>query len=298
MAASVGSQAKLGFGAASPVTSALEFLAESLRATKTILDTSGIRGTRSHVSERTRAGTYTVSGSIVCNPAPDELNGLLQHIMGGAPQVGTPVGKTTFPLAESLPAALFFSVDRVAKVFTYDLCKIVRATFRASEGGLLELTMDIEGGTETVGAAGTFPALTHTTQAPFVFQDAVLTMQSGARAIKDFELVIENVADTTRFMNSQTRAEVPIIDRIVTLRCTTAYAASETALYDQAVAGAAANMTFTNGGFSLNFDIPGVLQVPAVTPIVSGKGEVLLQMEGVARKSGANAELSVILDLT
>ena len=298
MPASVGSQAKLGFGTADPVTAALEFLSESLRANKTILDTAGIRGTRSHVSERTRGGTYTVSGSITCNPAPDELNGLLQHIMGGTPQVGTPAGKTTFPLGETLPAALFFTVDRIAKVFTYNLCKIVRATFRASEGGLLELSLDIEGGAETIGNAGTFPALTHTTQAPFVFHDAVITLSGSTRAIKDFELVIENVADTTRFMNSQTRAEIPIIDRMVTLRCTTAYEAGTSALYDQAVAGAAADLTLTNGTMSLQFSIPGVLQVPAQTPIVSSKGEILLQLEGVARMAGANRELSAILDLT
>ena len=298
MAASVGSQAKLGVGPTSPVTEPLEFLSESLRATKTILDTSGIRGTRSHSSERTRGGTYAVSGSITMNPSPSELNDLLEYIMGGTPTVGTPVGKTTFPLGETLPAAFFVTVDRVAKVFTYNLCKIVRATFRASEGSLLEVTIDVEGGTETVANAGTFPALTLGTDAPFVFHDGVLTMQAGARAIKDFELIIDNVADTTRFMNSQTRAEIPIIDRVVTLRCTTAYTSSETALYDQAVAGAAANMTLTNGNYSLNFDIPGVLQVPAATPIVSSKGEILLAMEGVARKSGSSAELSVILDLT
>lgn len=298
MAASVGSQAKLGVGTTSTVDQPLEFLSESLRATKTILDTAGIRGTRSHVSERTRGGPTTVSGSISMNPSPAELNDLLEYIMGGTPTVGTPAGKTTFPLGETLPAAFFISVDRIAKVFTYSLCKIVRATFRASEGSLLELSIDIEGGSETVGNAGTFPSLTLPTDAPFVFHDAVLTMQAGTRAIKDFELVIENISDTTRFMNSQTRAEIPTIDRMVTLRCTTAYTSAETALYDQAIAGAAADLTLTNGNLSLQFSIPGVLQIPAVSPIVSSKGEILLAMEGVARMAGANRELSAILDLT
>lgn len=298
MPASIGSQAKLGVGATNPVTTPLEFVSESVRARKTILDTNGIRGTRSRSSERTRAGTYTVGGTIVLHPSPLELNAILGFVMGGAAQVGTPAGKTTFPLAETLPAAFFVTVDRVAKVFTYDLCKVVRARFRASEGQLLEVSLDIEGGTETVAAAGGFPALTLFTDAPFVFHDAVVTLAGATRSMKQFEVTIENVAATDRFMNSQTRAEIPVIDRLVTLQLLTPYTASETALYDQATAGASANLTLTNGNFSLNFDFPGTLQVPAVSPVVSGKGEILLELNGVARKVASTPEFSIILDST
>src|SRR5262245_9369250 len=144
MPAAIVALAKLGFGSASPVTKPLEFLSESLRKHGTILDTSGIRGTRSHGAERARVGPSKVSGSIRLHPMPLELNDLGQFILGGTPIVGTPAGATTFPLGEALPAALFFTVDRVTKVFTYDLCKIVRARFAASEGQLLQLDLDLE----------------------------------------------------------------------------------------------------------------------------------------------------------
>ena len=57
----VGFAAKLGIGTSEPVTEPLEFLSENLRKTGTVLDTNGIRGTRSHSAERTRNGTYTVA---------------------------------------------------------------------------------------------------------------------------------------------------------------------------------------------------------------------------------------------
>lgn len=298
MPASVGSQAKLGFGTTSTVNKPLEFLRESLRAEKQILDTAGLRGTRSHLAERTRAGLCAVRGAIDCAPSPSELNDLLPFILGGAAQVNTPAGATTFPLAETLPAALYFSIDRVAKVFTYDLCKIVRATFRASEGELLTLSLWIEGGSETVSAAGTFPSLTFASDAPFVFMDASITLQGATRAVKELELVIENVGQLDRYLNSTTRGEIPIVDRLVTLRCTTPYTASETALHDQPVAGAAASLLFSNGNYSLKFDVPGALQVSARSPVVDSRAEIVLALNGVARRSAGNPELSVILDLT
>src|SRR6185369_10952800 len=104
-----------------------EFLHESVRATRTILDTSGIRGTRSHAVERTRTGTYSVAGRIVLQPTPEELAHLLPRILGAA------ASGTNYAVAETLPD-FYLSIDRGAKVFTYAGCKIVKATFFGNEG--------------------------------------------------------------------------------------------------------------------------------------------------------------------
>jgi hypothetical protein len=70
MAASTGALALMGWGSSNPVDTAIEFNSESIRKSATILETGGIRGTRSHPKERTRSGTYTVGGSMSCNPGP------------------------------------------------------------------------------------------------------------------------------------------------------------------------------------------------------------------------------------
>src|SRR5688572_4980982 len=83
---SQGSQTKLSLAAAGTAigsyTEAYEFVSESLQKQAAILDTAGIRGTRSHVSERTRAGTYRVQGTINFHPTPAMLDLLLPRILG------------------------------------------------------------------------------------------------------------------------------------------------------------------------------------------------------------------------
>lgn len=295
MPASLGVAARLGFGGTLPVSHPLEFISESLRAQKTVLETAGLRGTRSRTAARTRAGTYRVAGTIRCAPAPAELAALLPYVLGGEPQTGTPPGYTTFPLADTLPAELYFAVDRVAAVFTYDRCRIVRAAFRAAEGSLLGLDLEIEGRAETVAAAGSFPQLSYTMQPPFVFTDASLTLQGAGRAIKQVEVVVENLADRDRFLNEVTRAEIPVLDRLVTLRALLPYTAAEIGLYDQPLDGGPAELVFTNGAYVLRIDFPGAVQFPAQSPIVTGRGEILLELAGVARATADNPELRVEL---
>jgi hypothetical protein len=295
MPASLGVAARLAFGGALPVDQPLEFMSESLRARKTILETAGLRGTRSRPAARTRAGTYRVSGNIRCAPAPSELAALLPYVLGGTPQPNTPPGFTTFPLGETLPAALYVAVDRVAAVFTYDRCRIVRATFRAAEGSLLELELEIEGRAEEVSAAGSFPQLAYTVEPPFVFMDAELTVQGAARAIKQVEVNVENLADSDRFLNDLVREEIPVLDRLVSLRALLPYTPAETALYDQPLSAGPAELVFTNGAHVLRFRFPGVVQFPAVSPVVKGRGEILLELSGVARATAAEPELRIEL---
>src|SRR5688500_10423202 len=82
----------------------LEFDNESLIKQGRIIDTAGLRGTRSHQQERTRAGNYDVRGGIEMYPCPAELNNLLLWILGGTVSVGTPAGSTTFALGETVPS--------------------------------------------------------------------------------------------------------------------------------------------------------------------------------------------------
>lgn len=290
---SMGHQSRMSFAAAGTAigsyTEAHEFVSEGLRKSLTILDTSGIRGTRSHPKERTRDGTYTVGGQIRMHATPAMLDLLLPRILGANESTDV------FALAETLPE-FDVLIDRVAKRFVYGSCKVSRATFRCQAGGLLELDLDIVGKTETVSATA-FPTITAPTDAPYVFADAVCTLLSSARIVTQWELTIDNAIDA-RFSNSQTATSLNTTDRIVTCNLTVPYTSVEVDLYGiNTGSAAAATFVFTNGGYSTSFAIAN-LQIPDNSPTVESRGEILLQLSGVAKKSSTTNELIVTHDST
>ena len=79
--------------------------------------------------------------------------------------------------------------------------------------------------------------------------------------------------------------------------CTTPFTSDEVDLYNQALAGAAASLVFTNGGYSTTFSF-AALQFPDRSPVVPGKTEIPLELHGTARKSGSTSELVVTHDST
>lgn len=286
---SQGFAAQLGISANNPTDAAFEFLSESLKKQGTIVDPGGIRGIRGHTSERTRAGNYTVGGAIEMMPSPEELAALLPWILGAN------ASGTTYALAETVPER-YVQIDRVAKVFTYDGVKVNRATFSGSEGTPLKLSLDLVGKTETVGNAGTFPSLTLGLTQPFMFAEGVFTIQSSARAVKEFSVTVDNALNVA-FNNSVTASRITAGDRMVTTSFLTPYTSSETALYGQALAGGAATIVIAFANYSLTFTF-GTLQFPDESPTVAGKGEIPLRMNGTARRLSTTAELSVTLDST
>ncbi len=291
--ASMGHQSRMSLAAVGTAigsyTESIEFVSESLQKRLTILQTAGIRGTRSHPAERTRDGTYTVGGALRFHATPALLDLLLPRILGA------PESSDLFALAETLPE---FDVllDRVAKRFVYGGCKVARAQFLGRAGGLLEIQLDLLGKTEA-NSATAFPAIAPPSDPPYVFQDGTLTLSGTSRKVIEFSLTIDN-AVVPRFTNSQAATDLSPTDRVVTLACRTPYTSDEIDLYGQNVGGAgAASLAFVNGGYSTTFAIPK-LQFPDTSPTVGGKGEITLQLNGRARKSGSTAELAVTHDST
>jgi hypothetical protein len=276
------------------------FVSEAITKKGLIVERTGLRGTRSHVSDDTRVGPYAVGGQLVLEPTPEDLAIWLPRILGGQPTGGE---VKTYPLAETLPS-FTLSIDRVAKVFTYAGCKINRAAFHGAQGGLLRLTLDIVAQSESLAAAGTFPALTPGTTQPYIFSDLNLTLAATAREVKQFDLTIDNGLITNRFMNSLTIVSAPEGDRTISLRTTHAWAASNTDLYAQALAGAAGTLQLTNAlggsppvGYLTAFNF-ATLQTPDRSPNVPGRQELFLNLEMVARKVSGTPELSVTHDAT
>jgi len=293
MATSQGSLTKFAIGAAGTAigsfTNCFEARSTSLARAGTIIDTSGIRGTRSHHSARTRAGTTVVSGQFELHPTPGELDWLFPWILGAD------ASGDTFALAESLQLRDLL-IDRVPDRFLYTNCVVSRAVFSAEAGHAVVLVIEIEG-QDVTRSATAFPSISPLLEPPYVIMDGVLTLAASARKFNRFELTIDNLVQTDRFMNSTTRADIPAQDREIRLSVTTPYTSDETDLLAQATAGAAGSLVFTNGGYSTTFAF-AALQVPPEDPVIPGKSEILLTLNMVARMAGTTKELVVTHDAT
>ena len=103
-------------------------------------------------------------------------------------------------------------------------------------------------------------------------------------------------------MNSVTIVSAPEGDRTIVLNTMHAWAPANTDLYAQALAGAAGTLQLTNAlggtpptGYQTMFNF-ATLQSPDRSPNVSGRQEVFLNLEMLARKVGGTPELAVTHD--
>jgi len=239
--------------------------------------------------ERTRDGTVRINGTIAFHATPAMLDLLLPRIMGSAEVADL------FAVSETLPE-FDVLIERVAKRFVYAGCKVSRATFRATAGGALELDLEVTGKSETVSATA-FPAITAPTDPPYIWSDAVCTVEGSARVVTRWELSIDNQLNA-RFSNSNTATDIHTQGRVVTVSMTVPYTSDEVDLYGINSSGASgATFVLTNGGRSITFTV-GALAVADSSPVVGGPGEILLEMSGIAKSSGSTKELSITSDST
>ncbi|HEV3343010.1 MAG TPA: phage tail tube protein [Pirellulales bacterium] len=298
--ASLGVQAQWGFGAANPVTVPCELGpgGDQLKATRSRVMTEGLRGTRQRIHETTGDGMITIAGDVEIIPTYTPLAAMLPFIMGG-----TKTGSSnpyTYPFAETNTnygsglQGFYVTSDRKAKVFTYAGVNVAKAVFSAQQGQAMKLALSLLAQTETVGASGTFPSLTYPTDSPFMWSNAVLTLNAVTRAVKDWTLTIDNHPLTDRFNNSQTATQFPFADFTVTLDCTLPFTADEVDLYNVALladVGATLVLTDTDsvGGpgniaqHTLTFTL-AKMDWPAETPIITGRGEIPTKAKFTARK--------------
>lgn len=295
MSASIGTYGKLGIGAASPVDKRLRYKDEDLISKLGLIDGNEINGSLDRQIELMRDGEIRVAGPINLVPNAVEISYLLQWILGGTP-TGTPL--VTYPLTQTnnLPEK-FVTIDRVIKVFTYTGVKVNRATFRAVQGGPLELSLDLIGKTASEDVAGSFPAISlDLSNGPFVFRDVVMTLAGTTVKAKEFVLTIDNVLNPDRFFNSQTLQSIDQQDRKITFETSLPYGDFQALKAGFVSAGTAVVATFTNGGAVLGFSMVKVA-IPYVDPGTPGRSEIMLPAAGDAMASGGTASLVTTLNV-
>lgn len=286
--ATVGTLTKFGLSGVNPVNQCFEYKSFGVGKRGSVLDGTGIIGSRDRRSERTADGTYTVGGSISMNFGPTDLDVMLYYIIGGAKD-----GNNNFTPTETLPSA-YIAIDRGVTQFTYNGCKCNKATFSGSSKQLADLNMDWEGMTETIGAISGFSALVPGRDAPYTFMQASLDVQGTFYQFMEFQLVIDNALKLDRFTNSVSRTDLPALDRHVQITLKTPFTSDEyPSLYNLGAATpVSVVLTFTNGTNSVTFTMASV-EFPVEPPETPGREEVTLPLRGVARASGNNPSIVV-----
>lgn len=270
----------------------LHFYQETLTAEHDLIDDGdqSMRGTRTHPEERVSEGLNPVEGSTWHYATPDELDALLPWALGAAENFDV------FNVAETIPARNI-AIDKVAKVFTFNNCYVKRMIITGQTGGLITFKFDIEALTVSEGNAGSFPALTHSTQRAYAFHEGVMTLFGSARKYNQFALVVDNHTER-EFNNSKTATDIGSRDREIWLYTSTPYTSDETALYTTpagSVAGAAATLVFTNGNLSTSIAL-GNLKAFAKVPTVAGKRQIRLPFRGKAFGDGATPDIKITHD--
>ena len=120
-----------------------------------------------------------------------------------------------------------------------------------------------------------------------------MSINSAAREVHGFELVIDNRLVKNQFMNSTTVVNLPAGDRLVTLQTTHAWATANTDLYDPPLAGYdGATLGFSSGSHATTFTF-GCLQAPAQSPTAAHLAENFLTVNWTVRQTGSTKEVSV-----
>ncbi len=296
--ASQGAQARLAIEQAAAITSSayeVEFTNESIEQIISIVNSDGVRGTRSLHSNRTRDRAQFVQGEITTHPSPADLDVWLPMILGAA------ASGDTFALAETIPAvAIAKYLD--GEYFDFTGCHVNRAIFQSQAGGLVELKVQFMGTTEDATPSSWVPAGGMGSTAadqPYVHSDSTgaLVLASDAIAMMNWRLTIDNGIDM-RFTNSLTPTSLCPTTRSISLEFTLPFnSADEVDVYTDGTTAKTGTLTFTNGSVSTLFTFPALHQEPQ-TPKVQGKREITNYVKLVAYETDAAKELVVTNDAT
>lgn len=291
MAAVYGWQGQLGIDTANPVTKRYNFISSDIALEETIYNNSGDSATPEEIASRTRLNTRSADGPLVMEPTAVEWYAMLEWILGG------PGVSTNIPLTNAI-ASRYVVIDDTVKVPVWSSCVVGRATISSQEKSALKLDMQIFGTDETLGAAATFPALTYdTTSGPYMHFDGAFVINSVTVRPKAWSLVIDNMPDTERYLNSQTRISTPRKGRRFTWNFNLPYG-DYVASYGLQAADVAASATFTVGNTSLIFASSNI-RFPRQG--AKGRGreeEIMLVPNGIAYKPVGSEALVVTCDNT
>lgn len=270
---------------------AAEFLSESIVQDKQIINSAGIRGTRSHASERNRYGNEKVSGTIEFEAS----RALLDNILPGA--LGAAESSDVFAVAETLPD-LYFLIDKGVDICLVSAAKIGTMTISGTQNEIVKVSISIEAESMTWGQSwpGSPPSVD--TTKPYFYSDlGQVTLEGTARDTFAFSVTVDNVLIADQWANNLTRdGLINASDRIVTTSVTVNGGDTSNAdLTSGTVTGAAVSFVLTNadetGSSPANSSLTiacGKTAFANAAPVISSKGQILLPLTGQSRATGTD----------
>lgn len=279
----------------------LAFFREGLRTRNQIIHPDVITGDRWEHAERARKAPNLHYGPILLPISPGDLVVLLPAILGG-----TFSGINIEPAATISPYGYLLHKNPNLNPHEFQSAYVDKARFYGRQHGpngppnwlILELWLMAK----AKSTAGTWPpALTLTTTAgftPFVFEDSTLafTLNGAVRETSEVMIEIDNHLEP-RYVNALDPTQVCPAKATFRLITKHPYDSDHDDLENQALAGAAGTIKFTNGTISTQFNFTN-LKAPDDTPVVRGKTETEITLEHRSYASGTTPPLSIDNDST
>lgn len=283
MAEVAGSLGRLAVDSATPFDGSsiwLEYDSESIVIEQPTLNSAGIRGTRMADSGRNRRSGYRIGGSFGGALTVRMLNTLLPYALGSTEAADV------FDVAEALPEFQML-LDKKDDIYLLNNGKIGGMTIAGEQNQLIRATFDVEFESHTEGQSWPGTLTQPDTYSPFFFADAAqVTLLSTAREVFGFEIRVDNALSASEWGTSLTRDDLIIpTDRIVTVNLTVSGDSSNNDLKAHTLAGEAVSIVLTNAdesGSVVTIAL-GRLHFQRVVPVISGKGPVRKQLQGVSR---------------
>lgn len=284
--------------AANPATfsassTSFDFISYGVATDQEHIDSAGITGSRTRRHDRMRSGIIRLQGPVVFDLSHGIWDFFLPYILGAAEVTNT------FGVADALPAfdALYDHGNGGATALKHVELYVNRASLRFAPG-LLRLTLDLIGKTETTAQTYTSAALgIGAPYAPMSFLDTASGFEmpsATSREIDEGELIIDNQLEV-QFRNATTAQSIKATDRIVTFGSThPATTAIMSGLYGDP-AGADATITIGRELMSSVITLSN-LSTPRKGPVVNNKGEVKLGLISTARGDDTSDDISVTND--
>ncbi len=294
-----GFEHRFAFGA-SPATfdsssQRFEVVSSSIGKKGEVLDGMGLLGSRTRREDRTRAGLIRVDGSLVLEPSIRMFDFFTPFVLGAAESTDT------FNVADSLTGfdMLHDPFNTGANATKFSELYVNRYSLRFA-AGLLRATHDCIGKTATAGQTFASAALGSTAilDNPLTFYDSAsgFNIQSGAVAIEEGELIIDNVLDV-KFRNAQTAQSIRASDRIVSLITNIPLTPTTWTTYFGDKAAVDATIVLTIGTCSVTITLFN-LKAPDEFPGAPGKGDVPLILRSAARGDASDPDVRFVIDET
>jgi hypothetical protein len=253
------------------------------------VNNSGMNGTTAQASEQTRPGLKIVDGDINLLATPDILTKFLPHATARAI-----ASNVTYP-SPNVPPYFHILLHRDSSLYTYTDLVINRFSLGSSAGQPVKMVMGCMGRDResSLQADSAWPVgLLPTNKAPYMHQDAVITINGTTYKFRQWQLDVDNKLSPEYFDAVTPCGFLRGDQAMTTLKLVGPHTQTTVASIMQGATPPSAldvviTLTHPTAGMSLIIRCQA-LQIPINDPPVS-KGTIMLDLTGVARTKDGGA---------